>query len=330
MTRVRRLPVLAIVGPTASGKSAVGMELARRLRGEIVSADSMQVYRKMDIGTAKPTPGEQAEICHHLIDVADPDEVWNAARYQGLAAAAIAAIAARGRLPIMVGGTGLYVDAVVRGFLFPDEGRNPEVRARLEREAQAAGKEGAARLHARLAVCDPKAAGRIHPNDLRRIVRALEVYEVTGCPITQLQSKHEPENTYDARLFGLTMPRDALNRRIDARVDQMVADGLVDEVRRLLEMGYDPDATAMQAIGYKEFVSYLAGCETLEQAVDAVKLETRRYAKRQMTWFRKHRDITWLDLAKLSGPSQAAEEIIEALADWPEEVDMLLGRDEQR
>ena len=172
MTEPMRIPLLAIVGPTASGKSAVGVALARMLDGEIVSADSMQVYRGMDIGTAKPSAGEQAQIRHHLIDVADPDEVFNVARYQELASAAIADTASRGHLPIMVGGTGLYVDAVVRGFLFPDEGRNPAVRARLEQEAAQSG-GGAADLHARLTSCDPEAARKIHPNDLRRIVRTI-------------------------------------------------------------------------------------------------------------------------------------------------------------
>ncbi|MGI6131856.1 MAG: tRNA (adenosine(37)-N6)-dimethylallyltransferase MiaA [Bacillota bacterium] len=329
MTEPMRIPLLAIVGPTASGKSAVGMALARRLDGEIVSADSMQVYRGMDIGTAKPSRGEQAEIRHHLIDVADPDEVFSVARYQELAGTAIAEAAARRKLPIMVGGTGLYVDAVVRGFLFPDEGRNPAVRARLEREA-ATSALGAPALHARLATCDPEAARRIHPNDLRRIVRALEVFEVTGRPITELRRKHVPMNAYNTRLFGLTMPREALLGRIDARVDQMVAAGLVDEVRRLLQMGYDPDATAMQAIGYKEFVTYLAGREGLEQAIDAVKLETRRYAKRQMTWFRRHDDIEWIDVEKLSEPSDAALEIVTRLGDWLEEADTVLGRTQGR
>lgn len=329
MTEPMRIPLLVIIGPTASGKSAVGMALARRLDGEIVSADSMQVYRGMDIGTAKPSLGEQAEIRHHLIDVADPDEVFNAARYQELAGAAIADAASRGKLPIMVGGTGLYVDAVVRGFLFPDEGRNPAVRERLEREAQreAAGAGGAPALHARLALCDPEAAARIHPNDLRRIVRALEVFEVTGRPITELRRKHMPVNAYNARSFGLTMPREALAARIDARVDQMVAAGLVDEVRGLLRMGYDPEATAMQAIGYKEFAAYLAGQEGLDQAIDAVKLETRKYAKRQMTWFRKHDDIAWIDVCGISDPSDAASEILERLGDWMEEADTALGRE---
>ncbi|HON42613.1 MAG TPA: tRNA (adenosine(37)-N6)-dimethylallyltransferase MiaA [Bacillota bacterium] len=328
MTWPMRIPLLVIVGPTASGKSAVGMALARRLDGEIVSADSMQVYRGMDIGTAKPTPSEQAEIRHHLIDVADPDEVFNVARYQELASAAIDDAAVRGKLPIMVGGTGLYVDAVVRGFLFPDEGRNSAVRARLEQEA--AGEGGAPTLHARLASCDPEAARRIHPNDLRRIVRALEVFEVTGRPITELRRKHVPVNAYSARLFGLTMPREALTERIDARVDQMVAAGLVDEVRRLLQMGYDGQSTAMQAIGYKEFAAYLAGREGLEQAIDEVKLETRKYAKRQMTWFRKHDDITWIDVQVASDPSDVASEIMARLGDWLEEADTALGRTQGR
>jgi len=325
MTELMRIPLLVIVGPTASGKSAVGTALAHRLDGEIVSADSMQVYRGMDIGTAKPSPGEQAEIRHHLIDAADPDEVFNVARYQELACEAIADTASRGKLPIMVGGTGLYVDAVVRGFLFPDEGRNPVVRQRLEREA-AADAGGAPALHARLALCDPEAAATIHPNDLRRIVRALEVFEVTGRPITELRRKHVPVNAYNARLFGLTMPREALAARIDARVDQMVAAGLVDEVRGLLQMGYDPEATAMQAIGYKEFAAYLAGREGLDQAIDAVKLETRKYSKRQMTWFRKHDDIAWIDVCHISGPSDAASEIVARLGDWLEEADTALGR----
>lgn len=329
MTEPMRIPLLVIVGPTASGKSAVGMTLACRLDGEIVSADSMQVYRGMDIGTAKPSSSEQAEIRHHLIDVADPDEVFNVARYQELAGTAIADAVARRKLPIMVGGTGLYVDAVVRGFLFPDEGRNPAVRARLEREA-ATSVEGAPALHARLATCDPEAARRIHPNDLRRIVRALEVCEVTGRPITELQRKHVPARAYDARLFGLTMSREALVRRIDVRVDQMVAAGLVDEVRGLLQMGYNPETTAMQAIGYKEFAAYLAGREGLEQAVDAVKSETRKYARRQMTWFRKHHDIAWLDVAGFSEPSDMAEEIVARLGDWLEEADTLLGRRHRR
>lgn len=319
------IPLLAIVGPTASGKSAVGMALARRLDGEIVSADSMQVYRGMDIGTAKPSPSEQAETRHHLIDVADPDEVFNVARYQELASAAIADVASRGKVPIVVGGTGLYVDAVVRGFLFPDEGRNPKVRARLEREA-ASSEGGAALLHARLASCDPEAAQRIHPNDLRRIVRALEVFEVTGRPITELRRKHVPKGAYSAKLFGLAIGREELARRIDARVDEMVAAGLVDEVRRLLQMGYDPQATAMQAIGYKEFAAYLAGQEGLKQAIDAVKVETRKYAKRQMTWFRKHDDIVWIDALAVSDPSDTASEIVARLGDWLEEANTALGR----
>ena len=223
--------VIAIVGPTASGKSAVGLELALALDGEIVSADSMQVYVGMDIGTAKATPEERALVPHHLIDVAQPDEIFSVARYQELAGAAVEDIWARGRLPVLVGGTGLYVDALIYGFLFPDEGRNPAIRAELERKAQ---EVGVAALHDRLRSVDPKAAARIHHNDLRRIVRALEVYQVTGVPISEMQRRHRGGKRYDARLFGLTMSRQQLVKRINDRVDQMVEQGLLDEVRRLL------------------------------------------------------------------------------------------------
>lgn len=317
-----RPPLLVIVGPTAVGKSAVGMELARRLGGEVVSADSMQVYRGMDIGTAKPSNEEAAEIPHHLIDIVDPDDIFCVAKYQELAREAIYDIAARGRLPIMVGGTGLYVDAVVRGFLFPDEGRNPEIRKRLEREAE---KIGSPALHLRLAEVDPDAAGRIHPNDLRRIVRALEVYEGTGMPISELQRKHKGKSEFDAVLFGLRMERKALNARINERVDDMVEQGLVDEVRSLVEQGYDPRHTAVQAIGYKEFALYLEGEESLEEAIDTVKAETRKYAKRQMTWFRRNKKIRWLDVEHDSEARDIAEKIIASIEEWLKGVGSSVG-----
>lgn len=317
-----RPPLLVIVGPTAVGKSAVGIELARKLGGEIVSADSMQVYRGMDIGTAKPSDAELAEIPHHLIDVAEPDEIFCVAKYQELARKAIREIAARGRLPIMVGGTGLYVDAVVRGFLFPDEGRNPDIRERLEREAAEIGSAG---LHARLAQVDSSAAHRIHPNDLRRIVRALEVYEVTGVPISELQRKHEGKSEFEAVIFGLRMARQALNRRIDARVDIMVEHGLIDEVRSLIESGYDPRYTAVQAIGYKEFALYLAGEESLADAIDTLKAETRKYAKRQMTWFRKNKKIRWIDVEGAGGPGDIADMIIASIESWLKGVGFSVG-----
>jgi len=318
----RRPPLLVIVGPTAVGKSAVGMELARKLGGEIVSADSMQVYRGMDIGTAKPSQAERAEIPHHLIDVADPDEIFCVARYQEMAREAIRDIAARGRLPIMVGGTGLYVDAVVRGFLFPDEGRNSDIRRRLEGEAEVTGSPA---LHVRLAEVDPVAAERIHPNDLRRIVRALEVYEVTGMAISELQRKHEGESEFDTVIYGLRMARQALNKRIDDRVDIMVEQGLIDEVRSLMEHGYDPRYTAVQAIGYKEFALYLAGEESLEEAIDTLKRETRKYAKRQMTWFRRNPNIRWIDVECGRGPEDIADEIAASIESWLKGVGFSVG-----
>lgn len=222
----------------------------------------------------------------------------------------------------MVGGTGLYVDAVVRGFLFPDEGRNPDIRERLEREAAEIGSAG---LHARLAQADSSAAHRIHPNDLRRIVRALEVHEVTGVPISELQRKHEGKSEFEAVIFGLRMARQALNRRIDARVDIMVEHGLIDEVRSLIESGYDPRYTAVQAIGYKEFALYLAGEESLADAIDTLKAETRKYAKRQMTWFRKNKKIRWIDVEGAGGPGDIADMIIASIESWLKGVGFSVG-----
>jgi tRNA dimethylallyltransferase len=307
-----------IVGPTAVGKSAVGLEIAERLNGEIVSADSMQVYRGMDIGTAKATEDERARVRHHLLDVADPGEIFSVARYQELAQAAIEGITARGALAVMVGGTGLYVDAVVRGFLFPFEGRNDDIRQRLEQEANVV---GSCTLHGRLREVDPRAAERIHPNDRRRIIRALEVHEVTGVPITELQRRHKGQSRYDTRQFGLTLPRDVLRERIDRRVDEMMSAGLLEEVRELVGGGYAPCFTAMQAIGYKELAAYLEGRTSLEEAVHTIKNETRKYAKRQMTWFRKNRDIEWVDISEYDEPEQVADEIITRLGEWPRGVD---------
>lgn len=316
--------VIAIVGPTASGKSAVGLELALALDGEIVSADSMQVYVGMDIGTAKATPEERALVPHHLIDVAQPDEIFSVARYQELAGAAVEDIWARGRLPVLVGGTGLYVDALIYGFLFPDEGRNPAIRAELERKAR---EVGVAALHDRLRSVDPKAAARIHHNDLRRIVRALEVYQVTGVPISEMQRRHRGGKRYDARLFGLTMSRQQLVKRINDRVDQMVEQGLLDEVRRLLGAGYGPELTSMQAIGYKEFAEYVRGEATLEEALERIKVGTRRYAKRQMTWFKRNTDIEWINMDDYATPAEAAAYIGQATAEWLDEAGYSVERE---
>ncbi len=297
--------LVVIVGPTAVGKTDVSVEVAARLGGEVVSADSMQVYRHMDIGTAKPSPAERARVPHHLIDVADPGETFNVARFQELAQAAMDDIMARGRFPLLVGGTGLYVKAVVDGFLFPWEGASPELRKELQEEAE---RLGAPALHARLEEVDPVAARRIHPNDARRIIRALEVYATTGRPISEMWRMGRRGGFRIDRLvmIGLVRNREALYERIDRRCDLMMEQGLVDETRRLLEQGYERALTAGQALGYKEIVEHLQGRCPLDEAVETIKRNTRRYAKRQLTWFRADPRIKWVDLGSLATVSEAA------------------------
>jgi tRNA dimethylallyltransferase len=275
-------PLLAIVGPTAVGKTSLAIALAQRLRGEIVSADSRQVYRFMDIGTAKPTSAERASAPHHLIDVVDPDEDFSLAVYQDLASATIADIAARGRLPLLVGGTGQYLAAVLQGWSVPRVVPQPELRAVLEREAQ---ERGAASLHARLAEVDPVAAAGILPTNVRRIIRALEVYQVTGQPISAQQTMRAPP--YRARTLWLGLPAPALYRRIDDRVDTMIAAGLLGEVRGLLARGYGWDLPAMSGLGYREFRPFLAGESTLAEAIQRLKYDTHAFARRQQNWFRR-------------------------------------------
>lgn len=296
-----------MVGPTAVGKSDVGVLLAQMLGGEVVSADSMQVYRGLDIGTGKLPPHKRRGIPHHLIDVVDPEEKFSVAEYEELALCAIREIQGRGRLPVLVGGTGLYYRAVVRAYLFPGPGADPELRARLSAEAKIS---GPAALHRRLAAVDPPAAERIHPNDLRRIIRALEVHTLTGTPISALQTAPE-DLRFDLVAIGLTAPREVLYRRIDARVDEMLSQGLLDEVRGLVDRGLESWLTSVQALGYKEFFPYLRGSEELGTAVDRLKQGTRRYAKRQMTWFRREREVRWLDRGERAGDETLAGEIAE-------------------
>lgn len=298
--------LLAVVGPTAVGKSEVGVRLAEALGGEIVSADSMQVYRGLDIGTGKVTLEERRGIPHHLLDVVEPAETFSAAQYEKLALAAITGIRARGRLPILVGGTGLYYRVVVREYLFAGPGADPELRARLTGEARA---EGSPALHRRLAGVDPVAASRLHPNDLRRIIRALEVYTLTGVPISA-QQQASPEPRFDLVSVALTAPRENLYQRIDRRVEQMLARGLLAEVRALVARGLASWLTAVQALGYKEFFPYLRGEEELPAAVARLKQETRRYAKRQLTWFRREPGLRWLDRESCADESAAVERIV--------------------
>ncbi len=270
--------LLVLIGPTAVGKTALSLELARRFNGEIVSADSRLFYRGMDVGTAKPTPAERAAVPHHLIDVCDPDQTLSLGQYQRLAYRTIEDILARGRLPILVGGTGQYVWAVVEGWGIPEVAPQPALRAALEGLDE--GEPGRW-----LAALDPVAASRIDPRNVRRVVRALEVTLVSGRSISELQRKTPP--SYNIRMLGLTRDRESLYTRIDARVDAMMAAGLLDEVRQLRDAGYGRDLPSMTGLGYRQLSAHLASEMSLNAAVERIKFETHRFARQQATWFRR-------------------------------------------
>jgi tRNA dimethylallyltransferase len=288
-------PLIAILGPTAVGKSALALELAQELRGEIVSADSRQVYRGMDIGTAKPSAAEQRRVPHHLIDLVNPDEPFTLAEYQHRAYATIAQIHARGNIPFLVGGTGLYVRAVLEGLAIPRVAPDPERRKQLERE-EALG------LHARLQQLDPVAAAKIEPRNKRRVIRALEVCAAAGKPISELQTLHAPD--YRVLRIGLTMPRAELYARINARVDQMIAAGLIEEVRALIARGYAPKLPALSGLGYRQIAAYLNGTSTQAEAIDILKRDTRRFVHHQYSWFRLDDPrIRWFDLSTDQTPA---------------------------
>ncbi len=287
--------LLAIVGPTAVGKTTISLQLASELGGEIVSADSRQIYRGLDIGTDKASPAQQAQIPHHLLDVVDPDQVLTLAEYQRVAYAAIDGIHGRGGLPLLVGGTGLYVRAVLDGLGIPETPPDEALRAELESYAA---EQGAAALHARLAALDPVAAGRIDYRNVRRVVRAMEVCLVTGQPISQLQTAAPPP--YRIVRIGLTRPRDALFARIDQRVDEMLARGLLAETQRLLDYGYFPQLPALTGLGYRQMIQFLLGETSYDEAVAAIKQQTRRFVRQQYTWFRLDDSrIAWFDLEEV-------------------------------
>ena len=285
--------LVVITGPTASGKTALGVALARRFGGEVVSADSMQIYRGMDIGTAKPTPEEMQGVPHHMIDIADPTENYSVSRYAEEASACVDDILARAKLPIVVGGTGLYIDSLIAGRTFADGTADTALRQELSERYDEIGGEG---LLGELRKVDPERAAKLHPADKKRIVRAMEVYVLTGKTITQ----HDAETRavpprYDAAKIALDFAvRQDLYDRIDRRVDIMVQQGLFDEVRALLAAGVPADCTAMQAIGYKEAVAAVQGKAAPQDAVAAIQLASRRYAKRQLTWLRRDQDLFWL------------------------------------
>jgi tRNA dimethylallyltransferase len=296
--------IVVICGPTGIGKTAVAITLAQRFNGEIISADSMQVYRRMDIGTAKATPEEQAAAPHHMIDIVAPDEPFDAARFAVLARTAAAEIAGRGMLPIVAGGTGLYIKALTQG-IFQAKATDARIRKRLQ---EALAQEGPAAMHRRLAKMDPEAARRIHPNDRVRILRALEVFEATGRPISDHHSTHRfGEAPFRTLKIGLEMARTALYDRINRRVEMMLDSGLLSEVLGLLEMGYDASLKSMKSIGYRHMADFIEGRLPWDEAVRTLKRDTRRYAKRQYTWFKADPGIRW-----------AAPEALEEMGCWVE------------
>ncbi|NNJ10083.1 tRNA (adenosine(37)-N6)-dimethylallyltransferase MiaA [Chloroflexales bacterium ZM16-3] len=272
----------AIIGPTAVGKTALAIAMARRIGGEIISADSRQIYRHMDIGTAKPTPAERAAAPHHMVDIRDPDEEFSLATYQDLATASIADIIARGRAPLLVGGTGQYLAALLEGWQIPRVPPQPELRADLERQAA---ERGGAALHARLAEVDPAAAAQIAPSNLRRVIRALEVYLVSGEPISAQQTRVPPP--YAIRTIWLQRGREEIYRRADARVDAMLAAGLADEVSSLRASGYGWELPSMSSLGYIQLRPYIEGEASLDACVERLKFDTHSFIRRQGSWFRR-------------------------------------------
>lgn len=305
----KRIPLLVILGPTAVGKTELAIRAALAFDGEIVNADSRQIYRSMDIGTAKPTAAQRAQVPHHLIDLVDPDENLTAAEFQQLATDAITGISTRGKLPILAGGTGQYLTAVVEGWTIPKVPPNPELRASLE---QYAATHGAEALHERLRQADPAAAAAIHVNNIRRVIRALEVIEMTGQPFSQQRRKTPPP--YETLQLGLTMERDALYERADQRIDTMMQMGFLEEVRELLKRGYARDLPSMSGLGYAQLATALCGEITLDEAVRQTKTATHDFIRRQYTWFRGHDSgIIWYDCS-VTPLSEALKRVGEWLA----------------
>ena len=282
--------IIVICGPTGVGKTSTAIGLALDFQGEIIGADSMQVYRHMDIGTAKPTPAEQARVPHRMIDVIDPDEPFDAARFSEAAFEEMNAVAGMGKIPFVVGGTGLYIKSLIHG-LSRARPADADVLSRLKKEASEYGLQA---LHKRLAQCDPEAAAKIHCNDAFRIMRALEIFEVTGKPLSAYQKAHgfAPQKCHALKI-GLRLDRAVLYDRINRRVDQMIHEGLLGEVKGLLDKGYSAELKAMQSIGYRHMAEHILNQVPWEETCQTLKRDTRRYAKRQMTWFSADPDIKW-------------------------------------
>lgn len=288
--------VIVIVGPTASGKTATSIKVAKELNGEIISADSMQIYKDMNIGTAKPTKEEMEGIKHYMIDIASPDEIFNVAKYKEMAEKAIEDILSKNKVPIVVGGTGLYIDTLINGVEFASVKEDLEYRNALLERAK---KEGNKALHDELAKIDKEAAEKIDMNNVRRVIRALEIYKITGKTKTKLDEESRKETKYDYRVYGIEWGREELYRRIEKRIDIMLEEGLVEEVENVMSR-YTISKTAIQGLGYKEVIEFLNNDISYDEMVDKLKMETRRYAKRQLTWFRRNKDIKWYDINNIA------------------------------
>ncbi len=291
---IKKQKIVVIIGPTAVGKTKLSIELAKRYRGEIISGDSMQIYRGMDIGTAKIKQDEMEGVPHHLIDIKNPDQDFSAAEFQELLRKKINEISARNRLPIIVGGTGLYIQSAIYDYHFSEAPSDPEFRSSLEQRAETEGNQA---LHDELMKVDPASASEIHPNNVRRVIRALEIHHCTGKTKVETHANQSPELIYDTALIGLTMDRDQLYERINYRVDLMLEEGLLDEVKTLHQQGLR-ECQSIQAIGYKELYLYLDGQISLSEGIELLKQNSRRYAKRQLTWFRNKMQVKWYDMGE--------------------------------
>ena len=286
-------PLIVLTGPTAVGKTKLSISLAKAVNGEIISADSMQVYKYMDIGSAKIRPEEMDGVPHHLVDVLMPDDEFHIVKFQQMAKAAMDEIYAKGKIPILVGGTGFYIQAITRDIDFTQAEQEDAYRKELEQIAE---EKGAEHLHNMLKEVDPKAAEEIHMNNIKRVIRALEYFHQNGTPISQHNEEQRAQTTpYNLAYFVLNAPRDLLYKRIEKRIDDMVEEGLIEEVTRLKEMGYERGMVSMQGLGYKEILTYLDEEYTLEEAIYVLKRDTRHFAKRQLTWFRREQDVTWVN-----------------------------------
>jgi tRNA dimethylallyltransferase len=297
--------LLVIIGPTAVGKTKLSIEMAKRYNGEIISGDSMQIYRGMDIGTAKIKKDEMEGIPHYLIDIKEPFENFSVAEFQLLVRAKIGEIAKKGKLPIIVGGTGLYIQSVIYDYQFSDVPGDESYRLKLEERVKKIGNEA---LYKELLEVDPGSASQIHQNNVRRVIRALEIFHLTGKTMQEFQSIQQPDLLYNTAIVGLSMEREKLYERINYRVDLMMEEGLIEEVKGLYQRGLR-DCQSIQAIGYKEMYAYLEGRVPLEEAIENLKQNSRRYAKRQLTWFRNKMEVSWFDMTNVEDTSKKITEI---------------------